>query len=168
MNVEMRRVEEVRPYPDNPRVLSPEAIQAVANSIRAFGFRQPIVVDEEGVVIAGHMRLAAAVTLGLDEVPVHVADSLTEDEARAYRLADNSTADLGQWDLSLRLGEMQAIDLNGFAVDWSDFGLVLPQQEEAGEAGPPEKERVSFEATRRDPDADEGEGHTCPSCGFRW
>ena len=128
MDVEMRKIEEVRAYERNPRILTPAAIAAIAaiaSSIKAFGWRQPIVVSQEGVIVAGHMRLAAAITLGLDEVPVHVARGLTEEEVKAYRLADNATSDLGRWDDDLKQEEMRAIDLGDFNFDWPDFGLEL-------------------------------------------
>ncbi|GHN31115.1 hypothetical protein ME790_01860 [Lactobacillus delbrueckii] len=87
MQVEEWNVEEVKPYPRNPRK-NQSAIKAVANSIEQFGFEQPIVVDRNGVVIVGHTRLAAAKHLNLDKVPVVVAKNLTKEQVNAYRLAD--------------------------------------------------------------------------------
>ena len=88
-------------------------MDAVAASLRAFGFRQPIVVDEQGVIIVGHTRYKAALKLGLEAVPVHVAVGLTPAQAQAYRLADNQTATLSQWDedkLPLELMAAQGIN----------------------------------------------------------
>jgi DNA modification methylase len=123
MLVEMRPISEIRPYENNPRINDP-AVDAVAASIRAFGFRQPIVVDEQGVIVVGHTRYKAALKLGLEEVPVHVAVGLTSAQAKAYRLADNQTSRLSDWDydrLPLELAELQQlnIDLNltGFSAD---------------------------------------------------
>src|SRR5437764_12516784 len=93
----MRPLASIQPYQRNPRVNDP-AVAAVAASIRQFGFRQPIVVDEAGVIIVGHTRYKAALKLGLEEVPVHVAVGLSPAQARAYRLADNQTATLSSWD----------------------------------------------------------------------
>jgi hypothetical protein len=90
MLVEMRPITSIRPYENNPR-LNEAAIDAVAASIKEFGFRQPIVADEEGVIIVGHTRYFAALKLGMTEVPVHVAVGLTPAQARAYRIADNQT-----------------------------------------------------------------------------
>jgi ParB-like chromosome segregation protein Spo0J len=87
----------LRPYANNPRV-NEGAVQAVASSIKRFGFRQPIVADRDGVIVAGHTRWEAAKQLGLKKVPVHVAKDLTPELARAYRIADNKTAELAQWD----------------------------------------------------------------------
>src|SRR5436190_8405147 len=109
MQIEMRPLANIKPYDHNPRV-NDEAVDAVARSIRAFGFRQPIVVDETGIIIVGHTRYKAAVTLGLEAVPVHVAVGLSPEQARAYRLADNQTATLSHWDedkLPFELAELQ-------------------------------------------------------------
>jgi site-specific DNA-methyltransferase (adenine-specific) len=91
MHVEMRPLSSIRPYENNPR-LNDAAVDAVAASIQEFGFRQPIVVDEAGVIIVGHTRYKASLKLGLHEVPVHVAIGLSPAQAKAYRLADNQTA----------------------------------------------------------------------------
>jgi DNA modification methylase len=123
MLVEMRALTSIRPYQNNPRVNDP-AVDAVAASLTAFGFRQPIVVDEQGVIIVGHTRYKAALKLGLEVVPVHVAVGLTAAQAKAYRIADNQTATLSQWDndlLPLELAELQEmgfdLDLTGFSGD---------------------------------------------------
>jgi DNA modification methylase len=123
MHVEMRPLASIRPYENNPRQ-NDSGVDAVAASIREFGFRQPIVVDEENVIIVGHTRYKAAIKLGLEEVPVHVAVGLTPAQARAYRLADNQTATLSQWDddkLPLELAQLQEmgfdLDLTGFSGD---------------------------------------------------
>jgi site-specific DNA-methyltransferase (adenine-specific) len=123
MLVEMRPVESIRPYENNPRLNDP-GVDAVAESIKAFGFRQPVVVDEDGVIIVGHTRYKAALKLGLSEVPVHVAVGLSPAQARAYRIADNQTATLSAWDddkLPLELIELQKLDfdlsLTGFSSD---------------------------------------------------
>ena len=91
MQVEMRSINTIWPYENNPRV-NDAAVDAVAASIRAFGFRQPIVVDEDGVIIVSHTRYKAALKLGLEEVPLHVAIGLSPAQAKAYRLADDQTA----------------------------------------------------------------------------
>ncbi|OWK39950.1 DNA modification methylase [Fimbriiglobus ruber] len=122
MDVQMRPVGSITPYPGNPRD-NAAAVDAVAASIREFGFRQPIVVDAASVIVVGHTRYQAAVRLGMVEVPVHVAD-LTPAQAKAYRLADNQTATLATWDEALlpkELADLQALDfdltLTGFSAD---------------------------------------------------
>jgi DNA modification methylase len=123
MQVELRPMGGIRPYENNPRV-NDAAVEAVAVSIQAFGFRQPIVVDEQGVIIVGHTRYKAALKLGLKEVPVHVAVGLTPAQAKAYRLADNQTAALSSWNddkLALELARLEEMDfdlaLTGFSAD---------------------------------------------------
>jgi DNA modification methylase len=120
MSVELRPLDAVRPYANNPRQ-NDDAVEAVAESIRRFGFRQPIVVDGDGVIVAGHTRFRAAQRLGLATVPVHVATDLTADEIRAYRLADNKTAELASWDTSMLSIELDA--LRGAGIDWTLLGF---------------------------------------------
>lgn len=123
MEVREWPISDVRPYKDNPRKIPREAVERVAASIREFGFQQPIVVDVYGVVIAGHTRLKAAQKLGLDKVPVVVAADLPPEKVKAYRLADNKTAEASGWDESLlgkELGELKLMDLD-FSME--DFGF---------------------------------------------
>jgi len=120
MKIEMRDIEQVKEYEGNPR-RNEDAVDAVANSIREFGFRQPIVVDEEGVVIVGHARLKAAVKLGLKKVPVHVARGLSPEQIRAYRLADNATRDLSEWDYELLPIELGALKDAGYDLELIGF-----------------------------------------------
>ncbi len=123
MKIEMRRIDDVRPYEQNPRI-NDQAVDAVARSIQDYGFRQPIVVDEAGVIVVGHTRWKAAKALGLAEVPVHVATDLTPEKVRAYRIADNKVAELADWDkelLPIELSELRGMDVDlellGFAPD---------------------------------------------------
>lgn len=111
----------ITPYHNNPRK-NDDAVQYVARSIREYGFKQPIVVDKNQVIIAGHTRWKAAQLLGLTEVPVIVADDLSEDQAKQYRLADNKVAELAVWDFSALEEELGAIDF-----DMSQFGFDAPE-----------------------------------------
>jgi DNA modification methylase len=120
MQVEERPIGSIRPYEQNPR-LNDDAVDAVAASIREFGFRQPIVVDEEGVIIVGHTRYKAAIQLGLTVVPVHVAKGLTPAQAKAYRIADNQTATLSQWNDDLLPVELAELKELGFDLDKTGF-----------------------------------------------
>jgi ParB-like chromosome segregation protein Spo0J len=109
MKVEQWDIERVKPYDKNPR-RNDKAVAAVAESIRQFGFRQPIVVDKDGVIVVGHTRFKAALKLGLKTVPIHVAADLTPQQARAYRIADNRTNEAAEWDIDLlpiELGELR-------------------------------------------------------------
>ena len=98
MHIETWALERVIPYDKNPRKNDP-AVAAVAKSLSAFGWRQPIVVDKDGVIVVGHTRWKAAKQLGYTEVPVHIAADLTPEQAKAYRIADNQTASISEWDL---------------------------------------------------------------------
>jgi len=114
MQIELRDIDGVRPYEGNPRI-NDQAVDAVAASLREFGFRQPIVVDEDGVIIVGHTRWKAAKKLGLAKVPVHVARDLSAEQVKAYRIADNQTASIAEWDyelLPIELKDLQAADFN--------------------------------------------------------
>ncbi len=120
LNIELRPLAEIKPYEKNPRD-NDTAVDAVAESIRRFGFRQPIVVDEAGVIVCGHTRWKAAQKLGLAEVPVHVARDLTPEQIRAYRIADNKTAELAEWNLELL--PIELAELQGAGIDWSLLGF---------------------------------------------
>src|SRR5262245_49861760 len=120
MQVELRPVESIKAYDNNPRD-NDGAVDAVAASLREFGFRQPLVVDEQGVVIVGHTRLKAAIKLGMTEVPVHVAVGLTPEQARAYRIADNQTATLASFDDAKLVAELMSLQQAGFDLDLTGF-----------------------------------------------
>ena len=120
MLVQMRPIDSIRPYPGNPR-RNDDAVDAVAKSLREFGFRQPIVVDADGVIIVGHTRLKAALQLGLAEVPVHVAAGLTPAQTKAYRLADNRTAAIATWDDDALVTELLGLQDQGYDLDLTGF-----------------------------------------------
>lgn len=108
------------PYENNPRN-NDKAVEAVANSIREFGFKIPIIIDKNNVIIAGHTRLKAAKKLGLTDVPVVKADDLTEDQVKAFRLADNKVSEIASWNEDLLLEELKAINL-----DMTQFNFEEP------------------------------------------
>lgn len=108
------------PYENNPRN-NDKAVEAVANSIREFGFKVPIIIDKNNVIIAGHTRLKAAKKLGLTDVPVVKADDLTEDQVKAFRLADNKVSEIASWNEDLLLEELKAINL-----DMTQFNFEEP------------------------------------------
>ena len=119
MKVEAKSIDDIKPYENNPRN-NDDAVDAVANSIKEFGWQQPIVVDIGGVIIAGHTRYKAAQKLGLKTVPVVVADNLTEEQVKAYRLADNKSGELAAWDMDMldeELGKIDDIDMSQFGFD---------------------------------------------------
>lgn len=118
----------MNPYANNPR-LNDGAVDAVAASIKEFGFKVPIVVDSDGVIVTGHTRVKAAEKLGLESVPVIVASDLSPEQVKAFRLADNKTSELAEWDmgkLDIELGEIENIDMNDFG-----FNIDLPELEDS-------------------------------------
>lgn len=115
-----RKVSELVPYEKNPRKISEEAINAVAESIREFGFKNPILIDKNNVIVAGHTRRLASLKLGLEEVPCVVVDDLTPQQIKALRLADNKTNELAGWDfgeLDLELEDLLDMDMSRFGFD---------------------------------------------------
>jgi site-specific DNA-methyltransferase (adenine-specific) len=129
MNIIEIAVDELIPYENNPRN-NEKAVDAVAASIKEFRFRQPIVIDANNVIICGHTRLLAAKKLKMKTVPCVMADDLTEEQIRAYRLADNKVAELAGWNDGLLSFEMSCIH----EVDMSAFGFEMPQDAEQCEA----------------------------------
>ena len=118
----MVKIDQIKPYDKNPRDNS-ESIPRVAESIRKFGFLQPIVVDTDGVILAGHTRYAAAKSLGMTEVPVWYAKDLTPAQARAYRLADNKVSEGSKWVPHLLAAEIEAVEMEDLTFDAASFGL---------------------------------------------
>ena len=151
MDVKLMKTDAIRPYESNPR-LNDQAVDAVAASLREFGFRQPIVIDEAGVIIVGHTRWKAAKKLGLAKVPVHVAKDLSPEQIKAYRIADNQTATLAEWDYELLPIELKGlqdanydIDLLGFSAD--DLAQMLDPGLQDGQCDPDEVPAPPDEAT---------------------
>lgn len=128
MKIEEWPIDKVVPYENNPRN-NDDAVEATANSIREFGWQQPIVVDKDGIVIVGHTRLKAAKKLNLDQVPVTVANNLTDEQVKAYRLADNKTGELAEWESKMLNEELNEI-LN---IDMEQFGFEPEEDEEIEE-----------------------------------
>jgi len=120
MKIEMRKLSDVKPYEQNPRINN-AAVDSVAASIKEFGFRQPLVVDKDGVIIIGHTRWKAAQKLELEKVPVHVAD-LPLEKARALRIADNKLHELSEWDFDLLPLELKDLQSADFDIDMLGFG----------------------------------------------
>lgn len=120
--------EELIPYENNPRK-NEAAVDAVASSIKEFGFQQPIIVDKDNVIICGHTRAKAAQRLGMEYVPVIRAENLTDEQVKAYRLADNKTGELAQWDFEKLASELDEIS----DIDMALFGFVFPEDETEGD-----------------------------------
>ena len=121
MNIVEKRLNELKPYENNPRI-NDGAVKFVKNSIEEFGFKVPIVIDKNGVIVAGHTRYKASQELGLETVPCVVADDLTDEQVKAFRIADNKTAEKASWDLDALKTEMEELEeIDG--IDMRDFGF---------------------------------------------
>ena len=146
-------IEEIREYDGNARK-NEKAVEAVAKSIQAYGFKNPIIVDRNKVIIAGHTRLKAAKVIGMEKVPVIKADDLTEEQVKAFRLADNKTAELSEWDFGKLELELDRIDYDSWL--WKYFSDE-------------ETETKTFDAEINLSDfSDEEFEYECPCCGFRF
>ena len=119
------QIDNLIPYVNNPR-LNDDAVEVVAASIREFGFKNPIIVDQNNVIIAGHTRLKAAKKLGLEGVPVIVVDDLSEEQVRAFRLADNKTGEAAEWDMEKLAEELGLIP----DIDMESFGFYIPDDDD--------------------------------------
>ena len=124
MKIEYKNVEEIIPYENNPRN-NEDAIEYVANSIKEFGFKNPIIIDKDNVVVAGHTRLLACERLGIKKVPVIVADDLTEEQIKAFRIADNKVAEKAGWDLDKLKLELEDINFDMTDFGFGDFELSM-------------------------------------------
>ena len=127
MEIVMRKVSELTPYGLNAKKHDDKQVANVANSIKRFGWQQPIVIDENGVVVIGHCRLMAAKKLKLKEVPVTVASGLTEDEIKELRIADNKTNE-SPWDLGLLAEDIEGLDFEGFEFDLKSVEIEEPEE----------------------------------------
>ena len=150
MNIKELSISQLHEYDNNPRK-NDSAVDAVAESIREFGFKVPIVIDGDNVIVCGHTRVKAAQKLGMETVPCIIADDLTPEQIKAFRLADNKTGELAGWDFAKLEEELAALD--GF--DMSAFGFVQNEDvdidsffEDAGEKKEKEPKRIQ-----------------CPHCG---
>ena len=125
MEIINKKIEELKPYENNPR-RNDEAVKYVAESIKEFGFKVPIVVDKNNVIVAGHTRYKASKKLGLKEVPCIVADDLTDEQIKAFRLADNKVSEYAEWDIDILNKELMSFD----TIDMTEFGFDLDDETE--------------------------------------
>jgi DNA modification methylase len=121
MKIEIADINSIQPYINNPRKLKNSAIDKVAMSIKEYGFRQPIVVDANRIIVVGHTRYRASKKLGLKEVPITIAENLTQEQINAYRIADNRTNEEAEWDLELLKTEIKELELADFNLDLTGF-----------------------------------------------
>lgn len=149
MNVVYKKIEDVRPYDNNPRE-NEAAVPYVLNSIKEFGFKVPIVIDKDNVIVCGHTRYEAAQELGYKEIPCVVADNMTEQQIKMFRLVDNKTHEFSKWDFSKLNEELDSI----FDINMEDFGFT----------------DISIPETPEVQEKEEHEARTvcCPKCGYEF
>ena len=143
LKIEYLSTDELIPYANNPRN-NDDAVDYVANSINAFGFKNPIVVDKDNIVVCGHTRLKAAKKLGIKEVPCIRADDLTEEQIDAYRLTDNKVSEIASWDfekLEIELESISGIDMSDFNFNFDGGNTFDESQLDELFADAPEKEK---------------------------
>lgn len=128
MEIITRKINELVPYKNNPRY-NDDAVEYVKNSIKEFGFKVPIVIDKNNEIVAGHTRYKASLELGLDEVPCIVADDLSEEQIKAFRLADNKVSEKAEWNFELLEEELAQIN----DIKMNEFGFILEELEEVVE-----------------------------------
>ncbi len=124
MNIIYKNIDDITPYPNNPRN-NENAVDAVAESIKNYGFKNPIIIDKNDVIVCGHTRLKASKKLGMKEVPCIVADDLTEEQIKAFRLVENKTNELATWNEDLLMQEMEDLNINldEYGFDFNNFEL---------------------------------------------
>lgn len=150
MKIEVWDIERPKDYPQNARKHGPRALQKLAASIRLYGWRQPVVVDKDEVIIIGHLRRAAARMMGLKECPVHIASDLTPEQVRGLRLADNRTHQEAIWDeaqLRLELAGLQELDFDLRATGFDVDQIAKPEQYDP--APPPPSVERNVEELKR-------------------
>lgn len=148
------QISELIPYARNPRK-NAAAVDSVAASIKEFGFKHPIVVDKNKTIICGHTRLLAAQKLNLEKVPCILADDLTEQQIKAFRIIDNKTAEIAEWDLDLLRLEIEDLP----DVDFGEMGIEF-EELAAQDAAPPESFKLLDENIETN--------SICPKCGYAW
>ena len=159
MKIIEKKLSELTPYANNPR-LNDGAVDAVAASIKAFGFKVPLVVTADGVIVAGHTRWKAAQKLGLKTVPCIVADDLTPEQIKAFRLADNKVGELADWDFEKLDLELEELDF-----DMTPFGF----DDDVGEVDEASANDIDGGGEISTDDFNDGEFEcTCPRCGFKF
>lgn len=165
MKIELLPITAITPYARNPRK-NQSAIAAVKASLKEYGFQQPLVIDRDNVIVVGHTRFAAALELGMTEVPVKYADGLSAAQIKGYRIMDNRSAQNSEWDMELLRVEMEGLKELDFDLDLTGFTsdelaeIVLNTKPDS------ESELVSS-AQEIDPD-DYQMGCRCPRCGFEF
>ena len=164
MKIEMMKVSDLVPYENNPRD-NDSAVDAVANSIKEFGFLVPVLIDKERNIVAGHTRFKAAQKLGIEKVPTITLGNLSDEDIRKYRIVDNKTGELSSWDYELLKEELGSIDEINMAAFNFDFENPAKENQQDIEITSNLDEGSELDL---DDFSDEVFANECPYCGFRW
>lgn len=170
MQVEMMAIDEIKEYANNPRDIPESAVDAVAHSIRTFGFRNPCLLDRDNTLIAGHTRVRAAKRLGMKQVPIIRADDLTPEQVNAFRLADNKLHELAEWNVQLLPLELSALqdanfDLSALGFSQEELAKLMAPAGTQGLTDPDEVPAAPEEPITRPGDLWLLGAHTvCPHC----
>ena len=156
MKIVYKLLTDLIPYEKNPRN-NDSAVESVAKSIKEFGFKVPIIIDKKNVIIAGHTRYKASQLLELEKVPCIIADDLTPEKIKAFRLADNKVAEFAQWDFNLLADELEELTAFDFDFEMADFGFV---DVDIHESDLSEFFQEDSKTKNKDPKT-----VTCPHCG---
>lgn len=183
MKIEYRNINTINPYENNPRN-NDNAVGDVAKSIKEYGFKVPIVIDKDGVIVTGHTRVKAAKSLGMSEVPCIIADDLTPEQIKEFRLVDNKVNELAAWDFERLEDELKGLSDSlkmedfGFDMDFSLEDLLPdPSAPKVPVEYKPSEEPVYIpEEIELEESIDEFEEfdetietkHSCPKCGYEW
>lgn len=127
MQIITKKIDELKPYLNNPR-FNDDAVEYVANSIKEFGFKVPIIIDKNNEIVAGHTRYKASIELGLEEVPCIVADDLSEEQIKAFRLADNKVSEKAQWNMELLDEELANLDIDMEQYGFEDLNIAIDEE----------------------------------------
>jgi len=151
MKINNIKLSDLIPYENNPRT-NDGAVQYVQNSIKKFGFKVPIIIDKNNVIVAGHTRYKAAQNLNLETVPVIVADDLTPEQVKAFRIADNKTSEKAQWNFEKLGAEITELDSLNFDLDLKDIGFSDIELDVLRGNWEPDEEEDQFLGKEEDPD----------------
>lgn len=143
-------IDDIKPYENNPR-FNDNAVEYVKNSIKEFGFKVPMILDKDNKIVTGHTRYKASLELGLKEIPVIYADDLTEEQIKAFRLADNKVSEVAEWDWELLDEELEDIDIDMTEFNFTNFDDIDLEN--------------FFEKTNNDKQEEKKKTITCPKCG---
>jgi site-specific DNA-methyltransferase (adenine-specific) len=160
IKVVYKPIDDIIPYENNPRK-NDKAVDVVANSIKMFGFRNPIIIDKDNVIVAGHTRLKAAKKLGINRVPTVSADDLTPDEVKAFRLADNKVAEAAEWDFEILTAELGILETQ---FDMTDYGFSDYNPQDYFDDG----ESIGVQTADVDDYESKSKVIECPHCGFKF